>query len=291
MAFPSGDQRLNDDGSPARSTSGRRPVRLNRDRTISPTLLKTYRECPHRVRLQYIDQVDPPRQYEYHLSQGLIAHDLLAMVANRLKRGMPLPSRDEVYRLAIRRVPRSEFPTPEAHDDAVRQIVRWVETGMRYLQRDPDGLIMLVERPTKRGFGPDDPLQITFRPDLVRWTGEHLEIIDYKTGKRWLDDNVPVIARFTINAWLEREGERPWQVPTRFTWVWLDLDERDSVSLDAAFCKAPWAAVNTLVDRLFAETEWLPTPSYRCRWCPFHRIACDAADTASPGLLFEGPGD
>ncbi|MGC4189757.1 MAG: PD-(D/E)XK nuclease family protein [Thermomicrobiales bacterium] len=295
MVFPTERVLPNDDRLPAHPAAGQRPVRLNRDRTISPTLLKTYRECPHRVRLQYIDQVVPPRQYEHHLSQGRIAHDLLAMAANRVQHGMAVPDRAEIRNLAYRRVPRNVFPTPEAHADAVHEIVRWVETGMRHLRRDPDSTILLVERPQKRAFGPDDPLQLTFRPDLVRWTadadGAFLEVIDYKTGKRWPDEHVPVVARFVINAWLEREGQRAWTVPARFTWVWLELGERDSVDLDPESCSASWRAVTSLVDRLFAETEWLPVPSMRCRWCPFHRVACHAADTASPGLQFEGPGD
>ncbi|MGB3329435.1 MAG: PD-(D/E)XK nuclease family protein [Thermomicrobiales bacterium] len=295
MAFLSEHATPSDASPMAPPASDRPPVRLNRDRTISPTLLKAFQECPHQVRLRYIDHLQTPRQYNHHLSQGRIAHDLLAMVARRMQRGIPLPTRSELHDLARRRVPHGEFPTPEAHADAVRQIVRWAETGAMYLQRDPDGQIMRIERPLTRAFGQDDPLQVSFRPDLVRWTadadGEYLEIIDYKTGKRWLADDVGVIARFVINGWLEREGNRAWQVPVRFTWVWLDRGERDSVGLDPETCTAPWQAVTAVVERLFAETAWLPTPSHRCRWCPFYRNPCRAADTASPGLLFEGPGD
>lgn len=157
-----------------------------------------------------------------------------------------------------------------------------MEAGRRYLQRDPDAEIVLIERPQKRAFGPDDPLQLTFRPDLVRRTADSdsdvLDVIDFKTGKRWTEEHVPVIARFVLNSWLEREGERAWNVPAQFTWVWLETGERDTVELDPESCTAPWQSVRTLVDRLFAETDWLPTPSLRCRWCPFHRIACAGDD-------------
>lgn len=117
-AFPS------DTVFPEPFATGRPPVRLNRDRTISPTLLKMYRECPYRVRLQYIEQIRLPRQYDHHLSQGIIAHNLLAMMASRMKQSMAPLDPQDLATLAGRRVPSQVFPTPEYHQDAVNQIVR-----------------------------------------------------------------------------------------------------------------------------------------------------------------------
>lgn len=300
MAFPSDRPVVvvPPEHSPTYAVAGDVSVRLKRDRTISPTLLKHYQECPLRVRLQYIERIEPLRRYEHNLSQGLIAHDLLAMVARRMKRGMALPDRVELQMLVAKRVPAREFPSSAAHGAAIEQVVQWVQAGIRYLQRDDEGEIVLVERPQQRPFRADDVLRFTFRPDLVQWTadaeGPFLEILDYKTGKQRPEEIVPVVARFVINAFLEREGHRGWDVPARFTWVWLDHGESRSVELDAAACTDPWRMVSELTERLFAETEWSPRPSGLCTWCPFYRVACDGPDAnqpKSPGLVFEEPGE
>jgi len=296
MAFPSERTPPMNESPPAQPATGVRSVRLNRDREITPTLLDVYRTCPRKFRLQYIDRVRTPWQYEHNLSQGRVAHLLLADAARRLRAGAPPLGLDDLRTRAVREIPRDPFPTPEAHDDAVHEVVQWVGTGIRALMRDPDGEILLVETDQKRPFAPDDSLWVSFRCDLVRWSadadGEFVEVIDYKTGKPRVDPAVPVIARFVLNRYLERHyGRNGWHIRARFTYVWLKERERTEIALDPEACADPWRLVSGLVARLFSEEEWRPTPSPLCKWCRFYRIACDAGETTSPGLLFEGPGE
>lgn len=91
----------------------------------------------HRARPQ-------PRRYDHFLSQGLIAHDLLKFGADRRKRHMPLPDAGQLFRMANQRVPANEFPSGEARQAFVEQIVRWVITGLSYLGDDAE--ILFIEK-------------------------------------------------------------------------------------------------------------------------------------------------
>lgn len=130
----------------------------------------------------------------------------------------------------------------------------------------------------------------------MRWSadaeGEVIEVIDYKTGRPRVDPMVPVIARFVLNRYLERQfGQSGWRLRARFTYVWLNDRDLTAIDLDSRSCVEPWRMVSELVRRLFAEEDWAPTPSPLCKWCRFYKTVCDAGETASPGLLFEGPGE
>ena len=299
MALPSSQPSPHDKGLPAPRVAGPQPLRFWRANEITPTHLSVFRTCPYQFRLQYIERVTTPWRYEHTLSQGRIAHGLLADAGRRLQHGATLLRDIQLEERARRAVPVREMPSPEAHDAAVREILEWVAAGIRYLRRDPDGAMLLVEGNQKRAFPGDLRISVSFRPDVVRWSadadGEFIEVIDYKTGKPRVDPCVPVISRFVINPLLEdRLGRIAWGERVWFTYVWLRSNDATSIELDRRTCQEAWAATTDLIERLLAEAAWEPTPSPLCRWCRFYRVACDAGDlahTRSPGLLFGGPGD
>lgn len=261
-------------------------VRLPRDRNISPTLLHHYATCPYRVRLQYIDQVPQPRRYNHHLSQGRIAHDLLRHAALCIPRNQPLPAPDQLFAMANRRVPWKEFPSPETRLGYVEQIVRWVNYGVAHLDRDAEYLV--IERFRSRPFAggdPREPVTLLFRPDLVLLRGdidgEFIEVIDYKTGTPRPDPDVPVIARFILRPLLAELSPEPSAVRVRFTYLWLEHQATDEYDLDVDFCHQHWPRITGTIERLFAETEWQPNPSFRCNYCPYHGNACTPPPPAS----------
>jgi hypothetical protein len=258
-------------------------VYLDRARSVSPTLLNRYRECPFRVRLQYIENIPEPKQDEHNLTQGRIAHDLLRFGALSLKRGAPLPTENTIFQMANKRV----YPDPDLREetrlDYVRQIVRWVQAGFTYL--DVDAEYLLVEQPWRRPYRQGDPLKMTFRPDIVMLRGDrdgqYVEVIDYKTGRVRPESDVPVIARFVLNDFLQEIEPRPWEMRVVFRYVWLDHAESTRYDLDPTFCSDPWRTITGTIERLFAEREWHPTPSFHCKWCPYNGNACVSFD---PGI-------
>lgn len=70
------------------------------ERWISPTALRGYSRCPHRVRLRYLDRIPEPKTFSVQLSKGRITHDLLAMSARRIVRGEGDFPDDWLYRTA-----------------------------------------------------------------------------------------------------------------------------------------------------------------------------------------------
>jgi hypothetical protein len=256
-------------------------VRLASDQWVSPTLLTTYETCPHRVRLQYIDRVLSPPRYDHVLVQGSIAHSLLKHVAQLIARRMPEPSSAKIYEMAIRRLQPRNFPTIDAMEGQARQIARWVQTGTAHLDREAEYL--LIEKPRHRPFNSREPksgITMIFRPDLVLQreddAGTFIEVIDYKTGKRREESDVPVISRFILNSLLEERMPDAWQMRVRFTFLWLDIGDVETIDLDSAYCSKRWQGILQTIDRLRDETEWMPTPSILCHYCPFHKNACHA---------------
>ncbi|HEU0164181.1 MAG TPA: PD-(D/E)XK nuclease family protein [Thermomicrobiales bacterium] len=266
-------------------------VRLAPGQWVSPTLLNTYAICPYRVRLQYIDRVLAPPRYDHFLVQGSLAHSLLKHAAQLIARRQPEPSPEKIYEMAIRRLHERNFPTVEAMEGQARQITRWVRTGIAHLDRKADYL--LIEKPRHRPFNkrdPDSDITMTFRPDLVLQreddAGSFIEVIDYKTGKRREESDVPVISRFILNSLLEEQMPNAWQMRVRFTFIWLDIGEVETIDLDAAYCSKRWAGILRDIDRLLNETGWKPAPSILCHYCPFHENACTAY---VPGLSDGNP--
>lgn len=299
MAFPSDRAISQPEVLAASPLAGAALVRLPREFEITPTRLNVYRECPRKFRLTYIDKLRTPWRYEEQFVLGRAVHTLLADAARRLRVKAPILSRDALKVRAYELVPRDQYPGADAYDSAIRKVVLGVETGVRYLMLDPDSAIILYETERKRPYVLGDRRRLSFRVDLARWTadaeGEFVEIIDYKTGKRRDDDELPVFARFVINPFLaNRERCEPWDVRVRFTYVWLDVGEVTMMELDSERCWRPWRTVSMRIEELFAETVWAPRPSGLCKWCPFYRIACDGTDAdtrPSPGLIFEDQGD
>ena len=89
-------------------------------RYLSPSKLKDYTTCPHRVRLQHVDQVPGRQEWSHNLEEGKIAHGILADAAKRLRARAPLRTSDDMLAWIRRGLPRHRFPSEAAHEASVR---------------------------------------------------------------------------------------------------------------------------------------------------------------------------
>lgn len=256
--------------------------RWPRDRWISPTTLNTYGNCPYRVRLTHIDKVPPPPVYNVFLSKGRIAHDILRDIANMLARGYPLIDETGILKRARIRLPWQEFPSGDEREAHARQILDWVTFGMRYLERIPDPSWLLIEKNLHREWAiypKNGPYTVMARPDVVvqRLYDDDLpliEIIDYKTGKVRPEPGPPVLMRFVFRDLLKEIVGIPSDANVRFTYLWLDTGERTHLDLTLEYCHDHWTSISQQLHDLASETEWKPTPSFLCNYCPYYENVC-----------------
>lgn len=264
------------------SAGADRPARWPRDRWISPTVLNNYRNCAYRARLQYVDKVPEPFVYNVFLRKGRIAHHALQRIAQALSRGQEPIGDDEVMQMARIRLPPQEFPSEEARMAEARDIVRWVQVGRTHIERFTDATWHVIEKTLRRQWPLVPgvaPYTLMARPDVVvsrsEATGRRVfDIVDYKTGKRRPDDMPPVIMRFVARDLLRDCVDDASAATVRFTWLWLDTGEQDKRDLSVEFCNDAWREIETDLRRLVRETEWRPTPSFLCRYCPYHETVC-----------------
>ncbi len=260
------------------------------DRWISPSALKSFNTCPYRVRLQYLDQVPKPPIFNLFLTMGNIAHQLLAQSATLISRGQPVLPEETLFEMAFRRLPPWQFPTEVAREGHTRDILRWVLYGIGHLDRDADYL--KIERMGHRevAWQPDGMrLTVVTKPDVVLLRtdddGERfVEIIDYKTGSRRIDDIPPVVMRYVLKDVFKAIVPDPSQLRMVFTYLWLDSGMRDEIPLTLEYSEAAWAAVVENIERLMNEREWPAQPSFLCNYCPYKGAPCMAFTEATLDL-------
>jgi len=257
------------------------------DRIISPTALKQFNTCPHRVRLRYIDRLEEPRQFNVNLSKGRMTHDFLSLAAKRISQGMAEFDAQWVYDQAVRRLPPQEFPSTEARASHARDVTGWVSWALGRIDRT--ATILRIEKGERReapGLPPGAPLKVYARPDLVLLRtlddGKPLvEFIDYKTGKQRDDDLVPVLMRYVFTGFLKQYLPDTTHARMRFTWYWLEEREATRRDLDLDYSMEKLALARENIARLLAEREWRAQPSHLCHWCPFKDNPCTAFANAS----------
>lgn len=260
---------------------GDRPApRWPHDRWISPTVLKTYRDCARRVRFQYIDRVTPPPVTRVDFTKGNATHTALKQVAERLKRGEEPLSDEQVLAKVYKDLPRHGFPSDEEWEAHVREVVRWVRRGRRYIERPTIVDWLQVEKPLKRSwrlFRNAPPVTVSARPDVIvlHDDGEPwIEIIDYKTGAMWFDEMPALVLRLVAREALDALVGNVDEVPVRFTYLWLDHGEKDVIDLTPEYIDYYWRDVEDGMRALALEAEWAPNPSPHCHYCPYFRKTC-----------------
>jgi hypothetical protein len=107
------------------------PAHWPRDRWISPSVLKAYRDCARQVRLKHIERVTAPPIPRIDFAKGNATHIALKQAADKLARGEE-PLTDEQVLAKVRKdLPREGIPSDEEWHAHVRDVMRWIARGRR----------------------------------------------------------------------------------------------------------------------------------------------------------------
>jgi len=181
-----------------------------------------------------------------------------------------------------RQVPRQPFPSEAEWLAHVRDVRRWVDRGRRYIERESIRQWVLMEKNLTREWNlvrGMPPFTIMARPDvIVLHEDEHgvpvVEIIDHKTGSPRPDPLPALVLRLVARELLEGLVGDVDAAQIRFTYLWLESDEKDPIDLTTEYIDYFWRDVQRDMRRLVTETAWEPRPSPGCHYCPFYQHAC-----------------
>lgn len=251
-------------------------------KNFSPTSLKTYAECPSRVKMYYLQNLEPPYKWVRHFALGRSTHNALRTVAQQLKTGSELISDDQIRFLCRFEMPIDEYPTEEAREADIQTVIHWVHKGRDWLQSLDIDEWMLIEAWAQRDFTmfqADVPYAMITKPDLVlkrvdEEGVEYFHIIDWKTGSVWELPDVPIIMRFALREYLEEWVGDANSANVQFTWYWLDHDVRKDVDVSMELVSRSWPDIVEQMTSLALETDWIATPGSHCRFCPYYQNFC-----------------
>lgn len=265
-----------------REHSGEDIRRWPHQKSMSPTSLKAYSQCAYRIRLQYVDNIPRPETFVPFFAIGTATHSALGTIAQQLKVGSPPIGESQIRTLCRMHMPVHQYSSAEAWEAEVQKVLRWVDSGKRYLQSLNVQDWLIIERMQKRDLGllpAKTRYNLLARPDLiVRHLDEDgdplIHIIDYKTGKVYEEPDVPVIHRFVLRDMLEQWTGDASGANVRFTWLWLDENYRKDVDLSVENCNFAWPGILDQMEALASETDWHATPGWHCQYCPYHQNYC-----------------
>lgn len=254
------------------------PIKKN----FSPTSLKTYGECPSRVKMQYLQKLEAPYKWVRHFALGRSTHNALRTIANQLKTGSELMQEEHIRRMCAFEMPIPEYPSEEAREADIQLVISWVRKGRAWLESLDIDEWMLIEQYTSREFEMFQakvPYSMITKPDLVlrRLDEEgkpYFHIIDWKTGSVWELPDVPIIMRFALRNYLEEWAGEANSANVQFTWYWLDHDVRKDVDVSMELVSRSWPGIVDQMTSLALETDWIATPGSYCRFCPYYKNHC-----------------
>ena len=253
--------------------------RWPRSRAIYPTSLRRYLECPHRVRLEYIDKVaiEPPA-WDPVLEKGNAVHKIMESIGGHIRRNRPIPN--YVRQRAEQLLPASKYPFEAVRQHDIEDVLAWSRAALRYLRRQPTRILVIEhykpQRLTEERFA---NVQVGAKADIVvrreDQFGPYIEIIDYKTGRnREYLSHTPILSRIALRDIIKSELPGARFPRSMFTYVWLESGEIQQIDLDEEFLLFQWDEVSKHLEDLLDEETWPLSPSPRCRWCPYYRRAC-----------------
>ena len=248
-------------------------------KAVFPSAIKSFGQCPRRVRLMYIDKAEGKKEYSVFLDKGIIAHDILRRQAMLARDGKPFLEEAWIAQNALDRLPDHEYPTPEIKQSHANDIVRWVRYGLHQIDRSAEFLVIERYEIEKWVIDANETYSFGARPDVIMLRHDEqgepfIEFIDYKTGKPYEDEITPLLTRAVFRKQISHRLGDLIGIRMVFTWSWLDQADTRSVEIDRDYYEYQWPRVSTELKRLIHEREWIAQPSFLCNYCPFQGNHC-----------------
>lgn len=256
--------------------------RWNRKRPIYPTHLRSYLECPHRCRLEYIDGITYDRAWSRAIEVGSVLHKVMEDIANALRlRHQPPPItsfRSKVETL----LPETEYDNPDDRQEDIENILEWAQRGQEYIT-DNSATMVRIEKHYPRDLtfkGDLGFVRLGAKADLVMIrrdnAGAFIEIIDYKTGfSRKLANFTPVLYRIAMHTHLLRALNVTKDPRSVFTYYWFAHDDIERIELTRDHMTHGWNELERILIRMMNEEEWPKQPNTRvCGYCPYYNTEC-----------------
>lgn len=262
---------------------------------MSPSSLKAFGQCHYRNKLRYLQSIDPPDTWVRNFAMGNAAHAALGTIAQQMKVGANLITDDQVRMGTRLRLPMTKYPSEEARHADIELVVRWVNRGRAWLESLDIEEFLLIEsgerRPVKL-FASEAEYKLLAKPDLiVRRTNRDgdsiIHVIDYKTGKIYPEDDVPVIMRYVTREKLQQWTGDASAANVMFSWNWLDHGQVDDVDLTVEHCNQAWPGILEQMEAMATETDWKATPGWYCRYCPYYQNYCPEEIPRTQGDFYE----
>lgn len=249
---------------------------------MSPTSLKAYGQCASRVKMRYLQDLDPPPKWVRFFALGNATHSALGTVAQQLRAGTNLIGEEQVRNLCRFHMPETEYPTPEAREADIQLVLEWFAKGRDFLMSLDVEEWLVIEQTRRREvrlFPAEAPYKIMTKPDLIlKQRDEHGEpyfhIIDWKTGSVYEEPDVPVITRYAIGSELQQWTGDATAANVVFSWYWLQQNYRKELDISAEHCNEHWPSVLEQMENLATETEWKAEPGWYCNYCPYYKNYC-----------------
>lgn len=251
-------------------------------KNFSPTALKSYGECPSRVKMQYLQKLEPPYQWVRHFALGRSAHNALRSIANQIRTNSPRMLDEHIRGMCEYEMPLHEYPSEAAREYDIGLVVSWVRRGQAWLESLEIQDWMLIEQFVQRDFEmfhAGVSYSMITKPDLiVRQRDdegeEYFRIIDWKTGAVYPLPDVPIIMRFALKEQLDQWIGEANAANVVFTWYWLEHDVRKDVDVSMELVSRSWQDIVNQMTSLALESEWPATPGAHCRYCKFYQNFC-----------------
>ncbi|MBN2490215.1 MAG: PD-(D/E)XK nuclease family protein [Planctomycetes bacterium] len=248
------------------------------DGPFSHSRLESFRQCPRKFRLRYIDAI-PARRRGIEAFMGSRVHEALEWLYRKLGAGQPVACPellryfhrrwDESYGDDVERVRENRGP-----DHYRAAGVACLETYYRLNHPFADAARTLgLEQRVEFELDGDARYPIQGYIDrLVQGADGMLEIHDYKTSSRmprpedFAADGQ--LALYQIGLGRVFAGQRG----VRLVWHYLVHGERVELGKTPADLERLGARTRATIDAVRAEQAWEARPGALCRWCDYHDL-------------------
>lgn len=249
---------------------------------MSPSSLKAYGQCPARVKMQYLQGLEPPEKWVHHYALGNATHSALGTIAQQMKVGAEIIGEEQIRLLCRFHMPEKEYPSTEAREYDIQQVLEWVRRGRAWLETlDVDDWLIIEQKRRRdvRLFPAQAPYELLTKPDLIvkrrdEYGEPWFQVIDWKTGAIYEEPDVPVIVRYVLKTELQQWTGNPSTANVVFTWFWLRENYRKDIDIPADHCTDYWPKVTGQMEALATETEWPASPDWYCNYCKFYQNYC-----------------